>query len=240
VPFPRKPADEWLDEDAGAPSEVASALRSLRFVNRWFGGNRVHRLLLQQAASAQGNLPARSLTVLEVAAGRAAALAAAAAALHRKGTVLHATLLDRRTSHLPKTWPPHLPAPTLLTGDALALPLPDNSVDIVSCCLFLHHLDPQQAAAFLQEAIRVSRVAVLINDLERTRTHYALARAFALVDPSRLSRHDGPVSVRQAHSAPELRALLTATGRKWQLHRRFLYRHAAILWTPLTRTNFAP
>jgi hypothetical protein len=226
VPFPRKPADEWLDEDAGAPDEVASALRSLRFVNRWFGGNRVHRLLLQQAAG-----PRAEITVLEVAAGRATALAAAAAALHRKGTVLHATLLDRRQSHLPTTWPPHLPAPALLTGDALALPLPDKSVDIVSCCLFLHHLDPQQAAAFLQEALRVSRLAVLINDLERTRTHYALARAFALVDPSRLSRHDGPVSVRQAHSAPELRALLTATGRKWQLHRRFLYRHAAILWT---------
>ncbi len=225
MPFHRKPADEWLDEDHGAPHEVASALRSLRFVNRWFGGNRAHRLLLQQAAGARPQL-----SVLEVAAGRATALASAATALHRNGTVVHATLLDRQASHLPADWPPPLPGPQLLTGDALALPLPDTSVDIVSCCLFLHHLDPAQAAAFLREALRVSRVAVLINDLERTRIHYALARAFALVDPSRLSRHDGPVSVRQAHSAPELRALLTATGHRWQLRRRFLYRHAAILW----------
>jgi hypothetical protein len=230
MPFERIPADEWLDTDHGSPHEVASALRSLHFVNRWFGGNRVHRNLLRNAARKCPDVPITSLSVLEVAAGRATALASATTALQREGIIVHATLLDRQPSHLPAAWPPHLPAPTLLTGDALALPLPDNSVDIVSCCLFLHHLNPQQAAAFLQEALRVSRVAVLINDLERTRTHYALARAFALVDPSRLSRHDGPVSVRQAHSAPELRALLTATGHPWQLHRRFLYRHAAILW----------
>ena len=34
-------------------------------------------------------------------------------------------------------------------------------MDIVSCCLFLHHLEPLQVARYLAEARRVARVAVL-------------------------------------------------------------------------------
>ncbi len=229
--FERRPQAELLDEDSGSPREIASALRSIEFVNRWFGGNQVHRMLLGEAAGTR-----RELVVLEVAAGRATALAAAALALRRgpKGPVqLHATLLDRQASHLPRLhsdWPACFPKPHCIEGDARAIPLPDKSVDVVSCCLFLHHLDPPGATQFLREAIRVARVAVLINDLERTRVHYGLARLFALVDPSRISRHDGPASVRQSYSAPELQAMLDATGLRGTVRRRFLYRMAAVLW----------
>ena len=223
--FERKPGEEWLDEDGGSPAEVESALRSLGFVNRYFGGDRVHRLLLAEAAAGR-----RVLEVLEVAAGRATALAATGLWLGRRGVTLRATLLDRRPSHLPPAWPASLPAPRLVEGDALSIPLGDRSVDVVSCCLFLHHLGPEDAARYLREAVRVARVAVVINDLHRTRVHYGLARLFSLADPSRLSRHDGPVSVRQAYSARELRAMLEATGLPTVVRRRFLYRLAGLGW----------
>jgi hypothetical protein len=241
--FDRKAGEEWLDQDRGTPSEVASALRSLNFVNRWFGGDRTHRYLLGEVSIGR-----TQLSVLEAAAGRATALAYASLSLAQRRpqpVTVHATLLDRQSSHFPPEWPPSLPAPTLLHSDALVIPLPAKSVDIVSCCLFLHHLSPEQAAIFLREAVRVARIAVLINDLERTRFHYLLARLFSLLDPSRLSRHDGPVSVRQAYSAAELRSMLsTAAGRvtghgsgegkpaghRITVRRVFLYRLAALLW----------
>ena len=221
----RKPGDEWLDEDLGSPAEVESALRSIGFVNRRFGGERVHRLLLAEASAGR-----RELEVLEVAAGRATSLASAGLWLGQRGVTLRATLLDRRTSHLPDGWPQSLPAPRLVEGDALNIPLADRSVDVVSCCLFLHHLGPAEAAVFLKEAVRVARVAVVVNDLERTRVHYGLARFFALFDRSRISRHDGPVSVRQAYSAGELRAMLAAAGGQAVVRRRFLFRLAGIVW----------
>ena len=191
-------------------------------MNRRFGGNRVHRQLLEQAAQGRPRLE-----VLEVAAGFAEPLASAALAIGRRGTIVHATLLDLNATHLPPSWPASLPAPRLLQGDATAIPLPDKSVDVVSCCLFVHHLAPEQVFAFLKEAVRVARVAVLLNDLRRTRTHYVLARLFALVDPSRISRHDGPVSVRQTYSVEEIRAVLRSLGLPFTLRHRFLYRFAA-------------
>jgi SAM-dependent methyltransferase len=244
--FARKAGEEWLDEDGGSAEEVRSALRSLRVVNRWFGGESTHRWLLERAVRGSGLAVAgKELEVLEVAAGRATALAAAGLALRRQGVRVKATLLDRQASHLPKdgdgaeggaAWPKELEPPKLVQGDALRMPLEDGSVDVVSCCLFCHHLGPEEVVRFCREAVRVARVAVVINDLERTRVHYGLARLFSLVDPSRLSRHDGPVSVRQAYSRGELRGLLEEAvrgmgrGMRVEVERRYLFRLAATVW----------
>jgi len=68
------------------------------------------------------------------------------------------TLLDRSAAHLPdpRPWPSALPTPRVVAGDAPALPFPEASVDIVSCCLFLHHLEPPQITRYLAEARRVA------------------------------------------------------------------------------------
>ena len=219
---------EWLDQDLGTPEEVASALRSIGAVNRLLGGNRTHTALLREVARRSG---LKRLRVLEVASGRGQVVAAAAMALKREELELEVTLLDLNRSHLPADWPSQLAPPSTLEGDALAIPLRDGSVDVVACCLFLHHLSPEQARAFLREALRVAAAAVIINDLERTSSHALLSRLMSLIDPSRISRHDGPASVRQAYTKAELEALFAETGRTWTVKRRFLYRLAGVLWT---------
>ena len=102
-------------------------------------------------------------------------------------------------------------------------------MDIVSCCLFLHHLEPPQIVRYLAEAQRVARVAVVINDLERTALHYRLALLNRIIDLSRISRHDGPVSVRRAYTA---RTRPHDHEHRPQLHleRAWLYRLGAVLW----------
>ncbi len=229
--FPRVTEDEWLDADLGSPAEVASALRSLRRVNRLFGGNRMHRRLIQRAATRVTN--DGDLHLMEVASGRADVLQAAAPGLHWSKDQLRITLLDRSSQHLPgvdDAWPASLPQPERLTADALAIPLPDNSVDILSNCLFLHHLSADQIGRYFEEALRVARIAVVVNDLERNALHYRLARLMSFVDPSRLSRHDGPVSVRQAWTRDELASFAAATGHDFELRRGYLFRLGLILW----------
>ena len=223
---------ELLDLDSASAPDVASALRSLRWVNYFFGGNRLHKKMLRQVIAHAPN-QSSTFEILEVASGHATVLQSAARKFARENISLRITLLDRSADHLPapSDWHSSLPAPTLIHGDALHIPLPDASVDVVSCCLFLHHLDEPSAQAFLQEALRVARVAVIINDLERRRRHYLLVRLFSLlIDPSRLSQHDGPASVHNAYTLDELRGLLEATGCRFTLQRAYLYRMAAVLW----------
>ena len=226
---------EWLDSDRGTRAEIDAALRSVSRVNQRFGGVRLHARLLQRALAgvehaSQAPRPHISNPhILEVACGRADVLRQA---LIATGITAEVTLLDRSQCHLPQDgeWGPSLPRPHLVAGDALALPLEDKSVDVAACCLFLHHLEPAEISRFLAEACRVARVAVIINDLERTRVHYWLARLNGLTDPSRISRHDGPASVRRAYTYGELGGILQRTGRRFELQRAFLYRLGAVLW----------
>ena len=227
--------DEWLDDDLRTPEEIDSALRAISLVNRRFGGVRLHARLLRQAlARVPGETQPRILPrILEVASGHADVLQAALRRLAIAGTLMpEITLLDRTRHHLPDPhlWPAELSPPRAVVGDALDLPFPDASMDIVSCCLFVHHLEPPQVARYLAEARRVARVAVVINDLERSGLHYQLAKLNRFIDPSPISRHDGPVSVRRAYTRSELARMLADTGLSFDLERAWLCRLGAVLW----------
>ncbi len=220
---------ELLDSDLWSVAEVACALGAIERVNRLYGGHRMHKRLFRRVCS---KLKVNKLQVLEVASGYADVLQAASLMLKKQNISLEISLLDRCAKHLPQghNWHKDLHPPTLMTGDALALELPDKSVDIVSCCLFLHHLSVEEARVFLREALRVSRVAVLINDVERNRMNYFLSHLYRFMDPSRLSRHDGPTSVRQAYTYQEMQELLQETRCSYELERGYLYRLGAIAW----------
>jgi len=227
----RVEGQEMLDADHWSAEEIACALKAIRRVNLWFGGDRMHKRLFRRVAA---RMPEKQMDILEVASARGEVILAVAKMLREEGTEVRISLLDRSGSHLPRALDGDPPAEQakLLVGDALEIPLGDGSVDVVSCCLFLHHLSEDQARAYLKEALRVSRVAVLINDVERTRTNYLLSCLNTLIDPSRLSRHDGPTSVRQAFTSREIRDMLRETGCAYEIRRGLVYRIGAILWKP--------
>jgi hypothetical protein len=99
-------------------------------------------------------------------------------------------------------------------ADGLVLPLADDGVDIALCTLTLHHFADDAAVALVTEMARVSRLAVLVSDLERTRAHYLGARVLAATvwrgDP--ITSHDGPLSVLRSFTADELAAIGARAG----------------------------
>lgn len=213
---------ELLDSDAGTPSEIAASLSDLNRINRWFGGIMTTEFLVERVA---GELTAKSLSLLEVAAGAGAVPTAVTAALARIGVQIEVTLLDRATSHLKNG---HRRA---VAGDALALPFSDGSFDLVSSSLFVHHLAPHEVVRFVNEGLRVCRAAVLINDLVRHPAHLGLVYAGMPLYRGRLTRHDAPASVRQAYTVNEMRDLLRKSqAARVEITRHFLFRMGVIVW----------
>ncbi len=191
---------EILDSDACPPVEVEASLRDLCRINRWFGGVATTRSLIERVTSATG---LRRFTVLEVAAGFGEVSKIAGRQLAQKGITLDVTDLDRVQTHL-------LRGNRAVVADAVALPFQDSSFDLVSCSLFAHHLEPDELARFTREALRVSRCAVLINDLVRHPLHVALVYAGFPLMRSYVSRLDGVASVRRAYTPDEMRRILSA------------------------------
>ena len=214
---------EILDSDACPPLEAETSLRDLCRINRWFGGVATTRKLIERAASATGN---KSFSVLEVAAGFGEVSKTAGRQLARKGISLDVTDLDRAHSHLVR-------GNRAVVADALALPFHDNSFDLVSCSLFAHHLEPGELAHFISEALRVSRCAVLINDLVRHPVHLALVYAGFVWMRSYVSRLDGLASVRRAYVPEEMRLMLSnghKPPRRIEISSHYLFRMGVIVW----------
>ncbi len=219
----RKNSEEILDSDQCPDAETVTSLRDLCRINRWFGGVTTTRTLIQRVVSATGM---KRFSLLEVAAGFGEVPRAAAKQLARQGVSLDVTDLDRVPSHLKRQH-------RALVGDALALPFRDAHFDLVSCNLFAHHLQPDQLKQFDAEALRVSRRAVLINDLIRHPLHLALVYAGFPVMRSYVSRVDGVVSVRRAYIPEEMRALLVdgiESAEKVDISTHYLFRMGVIIW----------
>jgi len=216
---------EILDSEACPPLEIERSLRDLSRMNRWFGGVATTRKLIERVASETGK---KHFSLLEVAAGFGEVPKVAARKLERRGIVIDVTLLDRARSHL-------LAGNRSVAADALALPFPGNSFDLVSSSLFAHHLEPAEFVRFVAEALRVSRVAVLINDLVRHPLHLALVYAGFPLMCSYVSRHDGVASVRRAYVPNEVKGFLASaradgSGPRVEISRHYLFRMGVIAW----------
>ena len=215
----RRSTIELLDSDAGTPAEIAGTLRDLQMFNDWFGGVRTNEALVRRALAGSGT---RDCSLLEVAGGNGYV----PEKVRRRVAPdldLRITVLDRSRNHLNGN-------SCSVVADALKLPFSDNSFDLVSCNLFVHHLVPDEIRRFACEGLRVSRVAFLINDLVRTPMHLALAYAGFPLYRSRITRNDAPASVRQAYTPGELRELLNPMARQIDVSRHYLYRMGIIAW----------
>jgi ubiquinone/menaquinone biosynthesis C-methylase UbiE len=214
---------EIADSPDCPPDEAAKSMRDLSRINRWFGGVATSRKLIEKAAAATGQ---KRFSVLEVAAGFGEVPKIAAQQLACQGITIDVTLLDRLHSHLQ-------PGNRSVVADALALPFPDAAFDLVSCSLFAHHLEPPALKRFTNEALRVSRIAVLINDLIRHPAHLALVYAGLPLMRSYASRADGVISVRKSYVPEEMRNIIsngTQPSRRIEISRHYLFRMGIIVW----------
>lgn len=216
---------EILDSDDCPAAEVEASLRDLSRINRWFGGVATTRKLIERVSHVTGQ---KHFSVLEVAAGFGEVPTIAGQQLASKGITLDVTHLDRVPSHL-------LPGNRAVVADALALPFPDSSFDLISSSLFAHHLEPDELARFAAEALRVSRCAVLINDLIRHPLHVALVYAGLPLMRSYVSRVDGIASVRRAYVPEEVRQILASaspngSAPRPEVSRHYLFRMGVIVW----------
>jgi SAM-dependent methyltransferase len=213
---------ELLDADLGTPQEIADSLRDLRHINDWFGGTRTTTMLLRRVAR-RGQLS--RLSVLEVGSGLGDVPLVARRSLARQGIELQVTLLDRLWSHLP------VRDTASVSGDAMRLPFRNGAFDVVSCSLFAHHFEPPELPRFVTEALRVSRQAVLINDLVRSRLHLALVYLGLPLFRSPITWNDAPASVRRAYTISEMLSLLAQVpAMRVNISRHFLFRMGVLVW----------
>jgi len=226
----RVDAPEILDSESCPADQVQPTLQTLDRINRWFGGVSTTQKMVERVAAATGM---EHLSLLEVAAGSGVVPQVVREKLAARGISLAVTLLDRDRAHLPRCQSEGCAGENhRVAADALALPLADEAFDLVSCNLFAHHLAPAELCQFVAESLRVSRHAVLINDLVRHPLHLGLAYASYPLMGSRVAWLDGLTSVRRSYVPDEMRNVLAPAlpPAQIEISRGYLFRMGVIVW----------
>ena len=187
--------------------DLSANFDDIEFANRRFGGSfPVRREVLSRITSPG------TFGVLDVGCGSADIardiVRAATSSVEVVALDCNAEILAIARERTPATAPI-----SFVHADGGALPFGDASFDIAMCNLALHHFEPPAAIALLRELRRVSRVTPLVCDLVRSRSGFFGAWLFArILAKNRLTKHDGPLSVRRAYTPSEALALARDAG----------------------------
>ncbi|HLY60072.1 MAG TPA: methyltransferase domain-containing protein [Terriglobia bacterium] len=223
----RVTAAELLDDDLGTPEEISLSLDDLWLINRRLGGVSSSLWMLGHFFS---RTSATSARILDVGCGDSRLAGQLRSDLLQRGIRAEFFVLDRRLTHL-KAGDPSAAGLGPVVADVFAMPFPEGSFDVVMCNLFLHHFSGEKARDLLRSLARMAKSAVLVNDLERHILPFLFIRLGYPFARSRLTRHDGPASVRQAYTRGELAALAVEAGfRNFEAQRVPPFRLGLTIW----------
>lgn len=215
---------EILDREDIPPAELSASLQLVSEVNRHLGGI---RSLRRHLAPLRGREHVR---LLDVGTGNADVLRE----LVRWGGRWWGVGVDLRDAMLriaAARGDPSTGRLDLVRADGLRLPFPDDAFDASIASLTLHHFPDGDAASLVAEMDRVSRHLVVVSDIERSLAAYLGARILAATRwrGDRITRHDGPLSVRRSFTPREMEALGRRAGLGGvRVHRHFPFRLALV------------
>ena len=202
---------ERLDAPDVDREVMAHSLTQVSTVNRWLGGDRGLRWGVAPLLGDRS-----TLAILDVGSGDGTTLARLARWVRSKGIRVRAVAVDLHaySCGIARETVGERDGVEVIRSDARDLPFPTSSFDVALSSLTLHHFDDEDAGTTIREMARVAERRVVISDLRRSRLSYLGAQALAATvwRSNPYTRHDGPVSVQRAFSAPEMEKLARRAG----------------------------
>lgn len=223
---PRRFDPEWMDRTDNLPADLIDTLDDIRLVNRYLRGSTILVKAVRPFLSALR--PGETLKVLDVGTGGADLPLDLVAYARRLGRDIRIVAVDRDPVMLDyaREKTAGTPEIEILSADAFELPFPTASFDLVTASMFLHHFGHDDAVRLLAGFRRISRRAVLINDLRRHVVSWAfIGLAARATRRHPMFVHDAALSVLRGFTANELRAAARDAGAvEATVRRRLPYR----------------
>ena len=104
--------------------------------------------------------------------------------------------------------------------------------DLIVVSMVLHHLSDSEVVAAIAHLAKFARVAVLINELERSALSYMLCQVMTAGFCNHKTRHDALVSIKKGFTRCELHKLINQAGLSGEVRRALGWRVIAVI--PIT------
>lgn len=220
----RSTQSEWLDRPGIPQKLLEQNLRELDFLNRWFGGHQISLAGLKKLATDKSRL----YRLADLGCGSGDLLKYLAKWARKNGLLLKHTGIDKNPGAIAylKKHCSGFPEIEGMVCDYKDFLNGKQPVDIIHASLFCHHLSDNELVGFFRQTNAVAKMGFIVSDLQRNRFAYYGARLLTvLLNGSKLSKNDGPLSVLRAFKQSELELLLKEAGVKnYQIQRRGFFR----------------
>jgi 2-polyprenyl-3-methyl-5-hydroxy-6-metoxy-1,4-benzoquinol methylase len=219
---------ELMDRPQPVTPELASDLRNLRKLNRYFGSYRLIEHFLRRWIQ-----PRSRMGILDLATGSGdiPRLIVDYARNASANVTVEAVDQQPSTLEIARSLSRDYPEIEFFEGDVLSFG--DGGYDVVLCSLALHHFEEVTAVELLKRCRALSNRYVLVSDLRRgvlaTLGVYLLT-TFIFREP--MTRTDARLSAERAFSFREFRSLAERAGWKNFGHAKFAFARQAIWLEP--------
>lgn len=220
---------ELMDRPQPVTPELASDLRNLRQLNRYFGSYRLIEHFLRRWIQ-----PRSRMRILDLATGSGDIPRLIVDYARSAGADVTVDAVDQQPSTLEiaRSLNRDYPEIEFFEGDVLSFG-ESAGYDVVFCSLALHHFEEEAAVHLLRRCHDLSRRYVLVSDLRRgllaTMGVYLLT-TFIFREP--MTRTDARLSAERAFSFREFRSLAERAGWKNFGHCKFAFARQALWLEP--------
>ena len=203
---------ELMDNSPIEEEELRRTLDFIAWANRFFGG--YGPVLAQLALWARGWPKGASATVLDIGTGGADLPLALVRWSRASGFKLRVTAIDSVPviAAIARANAASSPEIEVLEIDLMSLAATGRRFDYVIGSLLLHHIPASSRVAALKAVDGMASRGVIFVDLLRGRAAYFGVRLLTGLFGNRITRHDGPLSVRKGFQASELDELAQKAG----------------------------
>ncbi|WP_017730277.1 methyltransferase domain-containing protein [Nafulsella turpanensis] len=217
---------EIMDDLSGTGPDWNQALRELKIINQYLGGNSVTLQGLERLI--KGKTFDKPLEIADIGCGGGDMLLLMAKWAKVKGIPVRLTGVDANPNIIEyarkntAAWPEI----EYLVADIFSDSFAARKFDIVTSTLFTHHFTDEQLVKMMKSLHGQARLGLVVNDLHRHPIAYHSIKLITqLASRSYMVKHDAPVSVLRAFSRKDWQQILARAGlRSYQLRWKWAFR----------------
>jgi SAM-dependent methyltransferase len=195
---------EYMDDPEVKQNVLKKVLSDIDRTNRLLKGNRI---TVRSVGKLIREFPQESYTILDMGCGNGSMLREVVKSGRSMGVKIEAIGIDLSDKGLEiaKSASSDFPEIRYLKQDILALDPDDLNCDILLCTLTMHHFHDENIPVFLEQFTHLTRIGIVINDLQRSPLAYHLFKGFsAIFIRTEIARHDGLISIKSGFTKSEL------------------------------------
>lgn len=225
----RSTTPELMDNPEVDESELRLALKDIALVNKYLGGNSVTIGAIEKLLRSNPEKSVWSITDFGCGDGEVLRQIATHFKNHPQSIKFIGVDINPKSIERAKLKSSGFTNLTFRTENILDVQEDKNDCDIILCTLTMHHFSDGEILLFLRKFIKLASVAIIINDLHRSKIAYRLFQLFSgIFMKSYIAKYDGRVSIARAFKRENLEtyskklALVKSTIR-WKWAFRYLW-----------------